>query len=142
MGRSRERRTSEIQVSLELKDYNRCQGRTQPEMFSPTPSTLSLKTMLSSHDRNSDPESDLITTAIDVHTAFLHADVDQDLFAEPPEQDEWYDAGLKEDEVWRLNKSIVRLSQSTKTVAPTPCEYPGKSERPPNPSGSELLPKL
>ena len=23
-----------------LKDYNRCQGRTQPEMFSPTPSTL------------------------------------------------------------------------------------------------------
>ena len=43
-----------------LKDYNRCQGRTQPEMFSPTPSTLSLKTMLaaSSHDRNSDPESE------------------------------------------------------------------------------------
>ena len=42
-----------------LKDYNRCQGRTQPEMFTPTPSTSSLKTMLdaSSHDRNSDPES-------------------------------------------------------------------------------------
>ena len=31
---------------LVLKDYNRCQERTQPEMFSPTPSTLSLKTML------------------------------------------------------------------------------------------------
>ena len=26
-----------------LKDYNRCQERTQPEMFSPTPSTLSLE---------------------------------------------------------------------------------------------------
>ena len=26
-----------------LEDYNGCQGRTQPEMFSPTPSTLSLK---------------------------------------------------------------------------------------------------
>ena len=59
-----------------------------------------LKTMLaaSSHDRNNDPESNHITISIDVHTAFLHADVDQDLFAEPPEPDEWYDAGLKEDE--------------------------------------------
>ena len=89
-----------------LKDYNRCQGRTQPEMFSPTPSTLSLKTMLgtSSHDRNSDPESDHITVAIDVHTAFLHANVNHDLFAEPPEPDEWYDARLKE--VRKLNKAL------------------------------------
>ena len=31
---------------LVLKDYNRCQGRAQPEMFSPTPSALSLKTIL------------------------------------------------------------------------------------------------
>ena len=118
---------------LVLKDCNRCQGRTQPEMFSPTPSTLSLKMMLasSSHDRNSDPESDHITIAIDVHTAFLHADVDQDLFAEPPEPDEWYDAGLKEDEVWRLNKALYGYRKSTKIVASTPCEFPGKSELPP-----------
>ena len=72
-----------VKSKLVLKNYNRCQGRTQPEMFSPTPSTLSLKTMLaaSSHDRNNDPESNHITVSIDVHTAFLHADVDQDLFA-------------------------------------------------------------
>ena len=91
-----------------LKDYNRCQERTQPEMFSPTPSSLSLKTMLpaSSHDRNKDLESNHITFSIDVHTAFLHADVDQDLFAEPTEPDEWYDAGLKQDEVWRLNRAL------------------------------------
>ena len=97
-----------VKSRLVLKDYNRCQGRTQPEMFSPTPSTLSLKTMLaaSSHDRNNDPESNHITVSIDVHTALLHADVDQDLFAEPPEPDEWYDAGLKEDEVWKLNKAL------------------------------------
>ena len=52
-----------VKSRLVLKDYNRCQGRTQPEMFSPTPSTLSLKTMLaaSSHDRNNDPESNHIT---------------------------------------------------------------------------------
>ena len=93
---------------LVFKDCNRCQGRTQPEMFSPTPSTLSLKTVLaaSSHNRNSDPGPDHITMAIDVPTAFLHADVDQDLFAEPPEPDEWYDTGLKEDEVCRLNKAL------------------------------------
>ena len=102
-------------------------------MFSPTPSTLSLKTMLaaSSHDRNSDPESDHITVALDVHTAFLHADVDQDLFAEPP-PDEWYDAGLKEDEVWKLK-------QSTKIVALTPRECLGKSERSPTLDGSKLF---
>ena len=60
-----------VKSRLVLKDYNRCQERTQPEMFSPTPSTLSLKTMLaaSSHDRSNDPESNHITVSIDVHTA-------------------------------------------------------------------------
>ena len=105
-----------VKSRLVLKDYNRCQGRTQPEMFSPTPSTLSLKTMLaaSSHDRNNDPESNHITISIDVHTAFLHADVDQDLFAEPPEPDEWYDAGLKEDEVWKLSKALYGYRKAPK----------------------------
>ena len=105
-----------VKSRLVLKDYNRCQERTQPEMFSPTPSTLSLKTMLaaSSHDRNNDPESNHITVSIDVHTAFLHADVDQDLFAEPPEPDEWYDAGLKEDEVWKLNKALYGYRKAPK----------------------------
>ena len=105
-----------VKSRLVLKDYNRCQGRTQPEMFSPTPSTLSLKTMLaaSSHDRNNDPESNHITISIDVHTAFLHADVDQDLFAEPPEPDEWYDAGLKEDEVWKLNEALYGYRKAPK----------------------------
>ena len=100
-----------VKSRLVLKDYNRCQGRTQPEMFSPTP-TLSLKTMLaaSSHDRNNDPESNHITVSIDV----LHADVDQDLFAEPPEPDEWYDAGLKEDEVWKLNKALYGYRKAPK----------------------------
>ena len=67
-----------------MKDYIRCQGRTQPE----------------------------IGCNFDVHTAFLHADVDQDLFAEPPEPDEWCDAGLKEDEVWKLNKALYGYRQN------------------------------
>ena len=65
---------SRVKSRLVLKDFNRSQGRTQPEMFPPTPSTLSLVTLLaaSSHDRNNHPECDHITIAIDAHTAFLH----------------------------------------------------------------------
>ena len=61
-----------VKSRLVLKDFNRNQGRTQPEMFAPTPSTLRQKTMLavSSHDRSSHPERGYIAIAIDVHTAF------------------------------------------------------------------------
>ena len=106
MGRSRERRSREIEAG------SRC--ATQPEMFSPAPSTLSLKAMLaaSSHDRNSHAEREHITIAIDVHTAFLHAGVDQDLVAEPP--DEWYDAALRDDEVWNLNKALCGYRRASK----------------------------
>ena len=146
----RERWTSEIKVSLErLQSMSRAytarfQGRTQPEMFSPTPVDIVIENdagLRAYTTGNSDPEGDHITIAIDVHTAFLHADVDQDLFAEPPEPDEWYDAGLKEDEVWRLNKALYGYRKAPKLVAPTPCEYLGKSELPPTLDESELLPK-
>ena len=95
----------------------------------------------SSHDRNNDPESNHITVSIDVHTAFLHADVDQDLFAEPPEPDEWYDAGLKERRSVEIEQSTVRISQSTKIVASAPRECPGKSELSPTPDGPKLFRK-
>ena len=51
-----------VKSSLVLKDFHRDQGRTQPEMFAPTPSTLSLKTILavSSHDRTNHPGCDYI----------------------------------------------------------------------------------
>ena len=69
--------------------------------FSPTPSTLSLETMLAagSHDRKNHPEDDHIAIAIDVHTVFLHADIDQDWYVEPPGESE-----LNEDEVWKSTK--------------------------------------
>ena len=68
----------------------------------------------SSHDRNHHPECDHITIAIDVHTAFLHADFDQELFAQPPESDEWYDSELREDEVWKLNKALYGYRKAPK----------------------------
>ena len=68
----------------------------------------------SSHDRNNHPECDHITVALDVHTAFLHADVDQELFAEPPESDEWYESELREDEVWKLNKTLYGYLKAQK----------------------------
>ena len=95
----------------------------------------------SSHDRNSDPESNHITVSIDVHTAFLHADVDQDLSAEPPEPDEWYDAGLKEDEVWKLNKALYGYRKAPKLWHSTLRECPGKSELSSTPDGPKLFPK-
>ena len=71
--------------------------------FSPTPSTLSLETMLAagSHDQKNHPEDDHIAIAIDVHTVFLHADIDQDWYVEPPGASE-----LNEDEVWKLHKAL------------------------------------
>ena len=80
-------------------------------MFAPTPSTLSLKTMLatSSHDQNNYPEEDYVAIAIDVHTEFLHADIDQDLYAEPPEESE-----LNEDEVWKLHKAMYGYKKAPK----------------------------
>ena len=71
------------------------------------------------------PECDHITIAIVVHTAFLHADVDQELFAEPPEPVEWYESELCEDSV-EIEESVVPLSQSTEIVAPTRCKSLGK----------------
>ena len=50
----------------------------------------------------------------DVHTAFLHADVDQELFAEPPESDEWYESDLREDEVWKLNTALYGYRKAPK----------------------------
>ena len=75
----------------------------QTEMFAPTSSTMSLKIMLAtnSHDRMNHPEDDYIAIAIYVHTALLHADIDQDLYAEPPEESE-----LTEDEVRKLHKAL------------------------------------
>ena len=85
-----------VQSRLVLKDTNHSHGRMQTEMCAPTPSTLSLKTMLatSSHDRNNHNEDDYVAIVIDVHTPLLHADIDQALYAEPPEESE-----LNEDEV-------------------------------------------
>ena len=52
----------------------------------------------SSDDRNSHPQRDYFALAIDVHTAFLHADIDQE---DPSEESE-----LCEDEVWKLHKPL------------------------------------
>ena len=106
-----------LKSRLVLKDHNRCQERTQPEMFSPTPSTLSLKNdagWLRAHTTETTIQNQTTSQLQLTYTAFLHADVDQDLFAEPPEPDEWYDAGLKEDEVWRLNRALYGYRKAPK----------------------------
>ena len=127
-----------VKSRLVLKDFNRDQGRTQPEMFASTPSTPSLKTMLaaSSRDRNSHPELDNIAIAIGEHTAFLHADIDQELCAEPPEESE-----LCEDEVWKLQIASYGYRKAPKLWRQTCGKSPGKSELPSTPDRSELFQK-
>ena len=44
----------------------------------------------------------------------MHADVDQDLFAEPPKPDVWYDAALRDDEEWKLNKALYGYRKAPK----------------------------
>ena len=64
---------------------------------------------VSSHDRNNHPESDYYAIATDVHTAFPHADNDQELFAEASEEPE-----LREDEVWKLHKALHGYREAPK----------------------------
>ena len=64
---------------------------------------------VSSHDRNKHPERDYIAIALGVHTAFLDADICQDLFAEPREESE-----LREDEVWTLHTDLYGYRKAPK----------------------------
>ena len=57
---------------------------------------------------------DHIIIATDVHTAFLHADVDQELFAEPPESEEWKESELLKNEVWELNEALYGYREAPK----------------------------
>ena len=66
---------------------------------------------VSSHDRNNRSESDYIAIAIDVHTAFLHVDIDQELFAEPPRESE-------EEEGWKLQNASHRYRKARKLTHP------------------------
>ena len=43
-----------------------------------------------------------------------HSCTRMSLFAEPPEPDEWHDEGLKEDEVWELNKALYGYRKAPK----------------------------
>ena len=79
---------------LALHDFHRDHGRAQPETSAPTPSTLSLKTTLSLRDRGIRLERDDVATASGARTAMLHADVELDLLAEPPEESELRDGGV------------------------------------------------
>ena len=122
MGGSRERRSSEIQASLERRQ-SMSRAHTARDFFTNTVDTVSENNAGCKLTRQKQrPRVQPHHSCIDVHTAFLHPDVDQDLFAEPPEPDEWYDAGLKEDQVWKLNKALYTYRKAPKIVAPTPRE--------------------
>ena len=83
-------------------------------------------------DRNNHPERVYIAIAADVHTAFLHADIDQDLFAQPPEESE-----LCDDDVWKLHKALYGYRKAPKLWRRHVLTL-GKLEFQPTPDRSEL----
>ena len=62
-----------------------------------------------SHDRHNHPECHHIAIAIDVQGTFLHTDIDQQLFAEPPEESQLY-----EDQVWKLLSALSGYRKAPK----------------------------
>ena len=141
MGRSRETRTSEIQASLEgLQSMSR--AHTARDVFTNTVDTLWKRCWRQAHTTETAIQSQTTSQCvIDLHTAFVHAYVYQDLLAEPPEPDEWYDAGLKEDEVWRLNKALYGYRKAPKLWHQHLVSILEILNCHPTPDGSELLPK-
>ena len=93
------RRSHKAKSRLFLKALSRDQRRTQPKMFAPTPSTLPLNNV--GCERMNHPERDYIAIAIAVHTAFLNAEIGQDMFTA---------------------QSVGWISYSTETVVPTCCD--------------------
>ena len=114
MGRSRERRTTEIQIGLE-GPQSMSGAHTARDVFTNTVDTVAEKRCwLRAHTTETTIQNQTTSQLQLTYTAFLHAVVDQDLFAQPPEPDEWYDAGLKEDEVWRLNRALYGYRKAPK----------------------------
>ena len=77
---------SSVKASFALKDFNHKGKRTKVGMSAPTPSSLCLRAKLA---RNSDTrthhhDSGYSAIAMDVHAAFLHADIDRNVFCRTP----------------------------------------------------------
>ena len=90
----------------------------------------------SSQDGNNHPEDDHVAKAIDVHTAFLHADIDQDLYAETARG-----VRIERGRSVETSQSSVRILESTRTVPSTCGDNFGTSEFPLTLDRPELLQK-
>ena len=105
-----------VKSRLVLKDFKRSQERTQPEMFSLTPSTLSLKTIwaASSHDRNHHPEWDYITTAMTYTQHSCTPTLTKSWLQSHQNLTSGTESDLREDEVWKLNTALYGYRKAPK----------------------------
>ena len=112
MCRSRKRRLREAQAGSEGVQ-SRPRAYSARDVCTDTIYTVSENFLAAvSHDRNNHPERHFIAIAIDVHTGFLHAGIDQEKSAEPPE------VCVKRRSL-ETAQSVVWALQSTETVAQT-----------------------
>lgn len=85
------------------KGYSQVKGIDYGETFSPTASLTSVRVMLQKA-----AQENLLLHQMDVKTAYLHADLDYDIYMNPPEGYEEKDDGV----VYKLQKSLYGLKQS------------------------------
>ena len=105
MGRSRGRRLCGVQAGSEgLQSCSRAYSAR--DVCTDTIDTVSENSVGCELARSKQSPSAI---AIDGHTSFLHADIDQDFFAEPPEESE-----LCEDEVWKQHKALYGYREAPK----------------------------
>ena len=104
-----------VKSRLVTKDVDREKGEQHPEMFSPTPSTLSLKTILGTAHTiviRIQMSTNHIAVGFDVLSALLNADIDQDLCPLPREDHEGFDE--KPYDAWKLHNVLYKYSKERK----------------------------
>jgi hypothetical protein len=110
----KEKRPGEVRARLVLKDFNL--GDKNAELFAPTPSLASLRLVLTQTSRMEHVSKDRTwgLSIADVNTAFLHADLDTEMFAVAPnEHCSLFDREVPSRPViWRLKKALYGCRRS------------------------------
>ena len=94
----------EYKARYVAKGYSQIKDIDYHETYAPTTKMTTIRTLM-----QLSAQYDLIVHQMDVKSAYLHAEIDCDIFVEQPQG---YSTQGKEKRVWQLNKSLYGLKQS------------------------------